>query len=96
VQRWRAAKKAGLETVPVTVRKPRTDDEIDELRIIENLVSRTVTPYEYALNIARLIRITKTDDEFTESIIGTAGWRDGEWRLMLKLLWERSRKRKLQ
>jgi len=31
----------------------------DELRIIENLVSRTVTPYEYALNIARLIRITK-------------------------------------
>jgi len=35
-------------------------------------------------------------DEFTESIIGTAGWRDGEWRLMLKLLWERSRKRKLQ
>ncbi len=45
--------------MPVTVRKVKTEDEIDELRIIENLVSRTVTPYEYALNIARLIRITK-------------------------------------
>jgi ParB family chromosome partitioning protein len=58
-QRWRAAKTAGLETVPVTVRKVKTDDEIDELRIIENLVSRTVQPYEYALNLAHLIRITK-------------------------------------
>ncbi len=35
-------------------------------------------------------------DEFTESIIGTAGWRDGEWRLILKVLWERRRQRKLQ
>ncbi|MDQ3753202.1 MAG: transposase [Acidobacteriota bacterium] len=35
-------------------------------------------------------------DEFTESIIGTVEWRDGEWRLMLKVIWERRRKRKLQ
>ncbi len=44
-----------------TVRNVETDDEIDELRIIENLVSRTVTPYEYALNIARLIQITRAN-----------------------------------
>jgi hypothetical protein len=44
-----------------------TNDEIDELRIIENLVSRTVTPYEYALNIARLIRISNSGSRLTES-----------------------------
>jgi hypothetical protein len=49
----------------VTVRKVKTEDEIDEIRIIENLVTRTVQPYEYALNIARLIRISKADDELT-------------------------------
>ncbi len=49
----------------MTVRNVETDDEIDELRIIENLVSRTVTPYEYALNIARLIRINRDNDEGT-------------------------------
>ena len=49
----------------MTVRRVKTDDEIDELRIIENLVSRTVTPYEYALNIARLIRINRDDAETT-------------------------------
>ena len=35
-------------------------------------------------------------DELTESIIGTAHWRELEWRLMLKVIWERRRKRKLQ
>ncbi len=35
-------------------------------------------------------------DELTESIIGTAHWRELEWRLMLKVIWERRRKRMLQ
>ena len=35
-------------------------------------------------------------DEFMEIIIGTAYWQDWEWRLMLKAIWERRRKRKLQ
>jgi hypothetical protein len=43
------------------VRKAKSDDEIDEIRIIENLVSRTVTPYEYALNIGRLIEINRKE-----------------------------------
>ncbi len=32
--------------------------------IIENLVSRTVTPYEYALNIARLVQINQKNLDF--------------------------------
>ncbi len=35
-------------------------------------------------------------DELMEIIIGTAQWRELEWRLMLKVVWERRRKRKLQ
>ena len=35
-------------------------------------------------------------DEFMETIIGTAAWQGWEWRVTLKLLLERSRKRKLQ
>jgi hypothetical protein len=54
-----------LETVPVTLRKAETEEEIDKIRIIENLVSRTVPPYEYALNIAHLIRIYQKNLDFT-------------------------------
>jgi len=35
-------------------------------------------------------------DELTEAIIGTADWQDWQWRLMLKVIWERRRKRRLQ
>jgi len=35
-------------------------------------------------------------DEFMETIIGTAYWHDWEWRLTLKVILERRRKRKLQ
>ncbi len=44
--------------------KAKSEDEIDEIRIIENLVCRTITPYEYALNIARLIQIQKNGSLF--------------------------------
>lgn len=35
-------------------------------------------------------------DELTEIIIGAAQWRELEWRLILKVVWERRRQRKLQ
>lgn len=35
-------------------------------------------------------------DEFIEAIIRTTQWQDWDWRLMLKVLSERKRKRKLQ
>jgi hypothetical protein len=35
-------------------------------------------------------------EELTEIIIGTSDWRELEWRLILKVVWERKRKRKLQ
>ncbi len=36
------------------------------------------------------------NDELTETIIGTAHWREWEWRLMRTVIAERRRKRKLQ
>jgi len=36
------------------------------------------------------------NEELTETIIGTAHWREWEWRLMLTVIAERRRKRKLQ
>lgn len=42
---------------PVSVRRIKDESEIDEIRIIENLFRRAVTPYETAINIARLIEI---------------------------------------
>ncbi|MBA2733312.1 MAG: transposase [Acidobacteria bacterium] len=35
-------------------------------------------------------------DELTETISGTSDWQAWQWRLMLKVIWERRRKRKLQ
>lgn len=35
-------------------------------------------------------------DAMTEVILVIIPWRDEHWRLMLKVLWERRRKRKLQ
>ena len=57
--------------MPVTVRRVKTDDEIDWLRIVENLNRRHVTPYEYALNIAKLIRITREESQGAESTMRT-------------------------
>lgn len=35
-------------------------------------------------------------DELTEAVIGAAHWQDWQWRLMLKVIWERRRRRRLQ
>jgi len=40
--------------------------------------------------------LVSSGDEFIEEPISTAHWQDGEWRMVLKLIWERGRKRKLQ
>jgi ParB family chromosome partitioning protein len=53
-RRWRAARRAGLATVPVIVR-PATDPEALELALIENLQRENLNPIEEALGYRQLI-----------------------------------------
>ena len=47
-RRWRAARKAGLETVPVVVREVADDRELLELALVENLQRSDLNPMEEA------------------------------------------------
>ena len=47
-RRWRAARKAGLETVPVVVREVESDRELLELALIENLQRADLNALEEA------------------------------------------------
>ena len=53
-RRWRAAKKAGLKTVPVVI-KDLTDEEISEIAIIENLQREGINAIEEAFAFKKLI-----------------------------------------
>src|SRR5690625_5177521 len=53
-RRFRAAKEAGLETVPVIV-KELTDDKMMELALLENLQREDLTPIEEAHDYANLM-----------------------------------------
>ncbi len=54
-RRWRAARKAGLERVPVTVRR-LTDDQMLAIALIENLQRDDLAPLETARGFRTLIR----------------------------------------
>jgi len=47
-RRWRAAQRAGLQTVPVVVREVRDDRELLELALVENLQRADLNPIEEA------------------------------------------------
>jgi len=47
-RRWRAARQAGLETVPVVVREVASEQELLELALIENLQRTDLNPLEEA------------------------------------------------
>lgn len=53
-RRWRAARKAGLETVPVVVRQVTDDRELLELALVENLQRSDLNPIEEAEAYAAL------------------------------------------
>lgn len=53
-RRWRAAKMAGLETIPALVR-PRADVEALELALIENMAREDLNPIEEARACAALV-----------------------------------------
>lgn len=53
-RRWRAAMQAGLPRVPVVVRERRSDKEMLELALVENLQREDLNPLEAAAAYARL------------------------------------------
>lgn len=53
-RRWRAARKAGLTEVPVTIRE-MTDEEADVFALIENLQREDLNPVEEAKGLKSLI-----------------------------------------
>ncbi len=53
-RRWRAAIQAGLARVPVVVREKRSDKELLEIALVENLQREDLNPLEAASAYARL------------------------------------------
>lgn len=54
-RRWRAAKRAGLQTIPVVVRSADTDVELLEQALVENLHRADLNPLEEAAAYQQLI-----------------------------------------
>jgi ParB family transcriptional regulator, chromosome partitioning protein len=53
-RRWRAARLAGLEKVPVVIREKKADRDLLELALVENLQREDLNPLEAAEAYARL------------------------------------------
>ena len=66
-RRWRAAKLAGLEYVPVVV-KDLSDRETLEIAIIENLQREDLNPVEEARAFQKLIEFGMTQDEAAQAV----------------------------
>lgn len=68
-RRWRAAKIAGLETVPAYVRR-FTEKQVKEISIIENLQREDLNPIEAAKAIKQLMEEYKLTQEAVSERIG--------------------------
>ncbi len=67
-RRFRASKLAGMQTIPVVIRK-YTDREIKEISLIENLQREDLNPIEAAMAMKQLMTDYKlTQDELAERI----------------------------
>lgn len=67
-RRFRAAKEAGLETIPV-VMKELTDEKMMELALLENLQREDLSPIEEANAYANLMReLNVTQDELSKRL----------------------------
>lgn len=67
-RRWRAAKLAGLREIPVIV-KEYTDEEIDEISLIENIQREDLNPVEEAAAYERLLKeYGLTQEELSERV----------------------------
>ena len=67
-RRWRAAKQAGLNEVPVMIRK-YNENEIVEIALIENIQSDNLNPIEEAMAYKRLLKeFNLKQDEVAERV----------------------------
>ncbi|WP_173918110.1 ParB/RepB/Spo0J family partition protein [Halobacillus sp. Marseille-Q1614] len=67
-RRYRAAKQAGLETVPVIVRE-MTDNQMMEVALLENLQRENLTPVEEAQAYQNLmVKLGMTQDELSKRL----------------------------
>jgi ParB family chromosome partitioning protein len=71
-RRWRAARKAGLETVPVVVRAVADDRELLELALVENLQRSDLNPIEEAEAYAALQEKFGLSQEAVATRVGKA------------------------
>jgi ParB family chromosome partitioning protein len=68
-RRWRAAKRAGLKTVPVVVRAQLTVAQIGEIQLIENLQREDLTAVELATGYAAYLKATgKSQAELAKAV----------------------------
>lgn len=81
-RRWRAAKLAGLETVPVIIREISNKQAL-ELALVENIQRRDLGPLEEALGYQRLI---EEFDYTQEELAGTVGKSRSHIANLLRLL----------
>lgn len=67
-RRWRAAKMAGLKSVPVVI-KNLTEKEITEISLIENIQREDLNPIEEAMAYQRLMKeFHMTQDEISKKV----------------------------
>ncbi|HEX4964902.1 MAG TPA: ParB/RepB/Spo0J family partition protein [Thermoanaerobaculia bacterium] len=71
-RRWRAARKAGLDTVPVVVREVADDRELLELALVENLQRSDLNPIEEAEAYAALQEKFGLSQEAVAARVGKA------------------------
>jgi ParB family chromosome partitioning protein len=71
-RRWRAARKAGLEQVPVVVREVADDRELLELALVENLQRSDLNPIEEAEAYAALQEKFGLSQEAVATRVGKA------------------------
>lgn len=68
-RRWRAARLAGLERIPVVVRENVSDDDMLELAMVENVQRRDLNPIERAQGYRSLMqRLSLTQEQVAEKV----------------------------
>lgn len=80
-RRWQAAKRAGLESVPVRV-LDIGDDDLLEVALVENLQREDLTPIEVARALSALVETTRSQEEAARQL----GWNRSTVTNKLRLL----------
>jgi ParB/RepB/Spo0J family partition protein len=64
-RRWRASQRAGLETIPATIKQGVSDNDKLTCALLENLDREDMTPYDEAVGVAMLVERTSVQEAAT-------------------------------